>query len=66
MDRAWPMISLGMLPSSNMRDYTITLLVNKIFCRNYGFCITFCPAIHGGVFCTSFMINQITTCYAFP
>ena len=23
---AWPMISLGMLPSSNMRDYTITLL----------------------------------------
>jgi len=27
------MISLGMLPSSNMRDYTITLLVNKIFCK---------------------------------
>lgn len=28
---AWLMISLGMLRNSNMRDYTITLLVNKIF-----------------------------------
>ena len=52
VDRAWPMISLGMLRNSNMRDYTITLLVNKIFCKICAFCITFCPAIHGGVFCT--------------